>query len=156
LQNFDAPDEVLVVLENDVEISSFQQHLWSADCRYAAASLGIVGRDASDTYVWDVTTGQRVGILADAHEINHPITWHPSQPLLLAETRNGALLWYLPTNSQFPLDTGAETALTGRPGVRNFSAYSWSNDLFFIVPVIAPDTYGSTTSSRAHCSMLCL
>lgn len=135
LYNSRLPDEVLVVLENDMLPSFFDDRGWSADCRYVVASIGHVGSDSSDTYVWDVTTGQRVGIIEDAREIVHPIIWHPNQPVLLVETRNGAILWHLPSNTQTLLDSGAETALAGRSDVRNFSTYTWSNNALFFVPI---------------------
>lgn len=140
LYNNSAPKEVLVVLENNVSISSFQGRGWSADCRYAAASLGQIGHDATDTYVWDVTTGQRVGVLEDARDIVHPLYWHPSQAILLAETRNGAVLWNLQTNQQTILDTGAETALAGYSDIRNFKNFSWAKDFLFLVPINAPQS----------------
>jgi WD40 repeat protein len=159
LYNSSGPEEVLVVLENDVSISSFQLSGWSADCRYVAAALGRIGSNTKDTYVWDVTTGQHVGILADAHEIPHPVLWHPSQPIILLGTRNGAVLWHLPSNRQILLDTGAETPLTGRRDVRNFITYAWSGDFLSLVPVNAPQSvevyYVPTGALIANLVSLC-
>lgn len=133
-------NEPLVILEQDVNISWFQSRGWSPDCQYVIGSLGVIGQDASDTYVWNVTTGERVGIIEDARHILHQITWHPFLPILLVETRNGAILWNLRSAQQFPLPTGAENPITGRSDIVNFSDHEWAGNFLFLAPVDAPNT----------------
>jgi len=135
------PYESLVMLEGNVNASWMQARGWSGDCRYVAASLGIPGQDASDTYVWDVTSGQRVGIYPDARDVVHPITWGVDS--LVIETRDGAYLWYLPTNTRALIQPVVAPILaSGREGIRSFYSVRFSGDgsTVFTVNVDSPDT----------------
>ena len=90
---------------------------WSVDCRYLAGSVG--KPESMDTVVWDVTSATVMGKVADAHLKPHPITWGPDD-YLMVETRDGAILWNVPANTQIHLDTGFNTTTS-----RNFSRLRW-------------------------------
>lgn len=90
---------------------------WSLDCRYLAGAVG--SSDSMDTVVWDVTTATMIGKVADAHLKPHTITWGPND-YLMVETRDGAVLWNVPVNTQFHLDTGFNNTTS-----RNFSRLRW-------------------------------
>ena len=140
LFNDDRPEEILVILEENPQLSWFQHRGWSPDCQYIVADLGVVGQDASDTYVWNVSTGERLGIVPDARYIQHPLTWHPTQSILLVETRDDAVLWHLPTNQQFRLETGANTSLSGNSDIQNFTTIGWADNWLFMSPANAPNS----------------
>lgn len=142
LQLFDisGPDATIETLENGVNASYVLARGWSANCRYLAASLGIPGRDASDTVVYDVIAGKRVGVVPDARHIPHPIQWGSNGQTLLVQTRNGGILWDLATNTQTRISSAAQIPVTGTPGVRNFNATAWSGDQLLAVPVDSPNT----------------
>lgn len=118
--------EVLQVIETEVDISWFEVAGWSANCRYFAARLGRVGENSSDTVVWDVLENRRVGAFEDARLIVHPLYWSPSGDALVVETRDGAYLWYLPTNKRTLINPNVETALAGRSIIRSFYRLQWS------------------------------
>jgi hypothetical protein len=130
--------ESLLVLEDKVRASTFQARGWSADCRYAAASVGIPGRNATDTVVWDIVERRRVGVFPDARQLPHVIHWAADDDALLIETRGGGYLWYLPTNTRTLLTTQVETAVTGRPFIRNFTGVKWENGQVRVAPVGSP------------------
>ena len=132
--------EVIQTLDNRVTASWIVNRGWSPNCHYIAASLGIPGQDASDTVVYDVIAGRRVGVVPDAHQIMHPIQWGADGKTLLVQTRNGAILWDLSTNTQSRITQTAEVPLAGRSDVRNFTVSSWEGDSLLAVPVDAPNT----------------
>lgn len=125
LDDQDKRDEVLLVLETNVDIPSFTFRGWSANCRYAVASLGVPGKDATDTVVWDVVENKRVGVFSDARKIMHPLHFDPTGDALIVETRNGGYLWYLPTDTRTLLNSKVETALEGTSGIRSFYDIEW-------------------------------
>lgn|GEM_PF-5625449 len=133
-------ESVIQTLEDDVQASYVVNRGWSPTCRYIAASLGIPGQDASDTVVYDVIDGRRVGAVPDAHQIPHPIQWGSDGKTLLVQTRNGGILWNLETNTQTILNEEAEVPLVGTSSVRNFSASAWTDGQLLAAPVDAPNT----------------
>ncbi|MAU08185.1 MAG: hypothetical protein CL607_00065 [Anaerolineaceae bacterium] len=133
-------EETIVTLEDGFDASWVQLRSWSANCHYLAASLGIPGRDASDTVVYDAVSGRRVGQVEDARQILHPISWSTDGESLLVQTRNGGVLWYLPTNRQTIIVDAAQVPLTGVSNVANVWATAWSGSELFAVPVDRPDT----------------
>ena len=77
-------------------------HGWSPGCRYFAGSLGIPGEDASDTVVWDIVENRRVGAFEDARSDRaSDLIGVPSMTRWSIETREGAYLWALPTNTPY-------------------------------------------------------
>ena len=70
---------------------------WSPDCRYLAIAEG--DTRSTDTVVYDVETGARMGSVPDASQRLHPITWGPGG-YLMVETRHGAVLWHVPSGRQ--------------------------------------------------------
>jgi WD40 repeat protein len=121
------PYESLVMLEGNVNASWMQARGWSGNCQYVAASLGIPGQAASDTYVWDVTTEQRIGIYPDARDVVHPITWGVDS--LVIETRDGAYLWHLGTNTRTLIQPVVmPITVSGQEGIRSFYSVRFSDD----------------------------
>jgi hypothetical protein len=94
---------------------------WSPDCNYIAASLG-TGQH-SDTVVWNVLTGKRVGTFPDALALPHPLQWSPTGHRLIIESRKGAYLWNLDTQQQVPLHSGVWTRPGTYPEMGNFIEY---------------------------------
>jgi WD40 repeat protein len=90
---------------------------WSADCRYLAAAVGSTER--MDTVVWDTVSGGRIGSVPDAYLKPHYITWGVNN-YLMVETRNGAVLWNVPANTQIILTTSFNNTT-----MRNFSRLRW-------------------------------
>jgi WD40 repeat protein len=125
LDDLHVHDESLAVIEGDVNASWYQFRGWSANCRYFAASLGIPGEDASDTAIYDVIERRRVGTIEDARQIMHPVHWGPIGDVVMIETRDGAFLWHLPSNTRTLITENVETALEGRSGIRSFKDTVW-------------------------------
>ncbi|MFN8376666.1 MAG: hypothetical protein U0694_27815 [Anaerolineae bacterium] len=90
-------------LETGLATSSFQVRGWSADCHYMAGAV-VNAAGTYDTVVWDAVNGGRVGTVTDAVGHPHYVTWGPGG-YLVVETRNGAILWNVPANSQLILTT---------------------------------------------------
>ncbi len=135
------PYESLAVLEGTVNASWMQARGWSLNCRFVAASLGVPGQDASDTYVWDISTGQRVGVYPDARDVVHPITW--GADTLVIETRDGAFLWNLVTNTRTLIQPFVRTESgTYSERIQSFHSVRFSSDgsLLYTVNVDTPDT----------------
>lgn len=133
--------ESIQVVEDNMQASWVQFRGWSKNCRYFAASMGIEGRDASDTVVWDVLANRRVGVFPDAHDVVHPITWGTNS--LVIETRDGTYLWTL-TNDRRTLIQPFVTPIfvRGREGIQSFHTIRFSDDgsTLYGVKVDAPDT----------------
>jgi hypothetical protein len=90
---------------------------WSISCRYVAGAVG--SPESMDTVVWDAQTGERMGSVPDAHAQPHHITWGPDD-YLVVETRNGAILWHVPSYRQTTLTTHFDPV-----AVRSFSRLRW-------------------------------
>ncbi len=110
----------------------------SLNCRYTAASIGN-GDGTSDTYVWDLITGLRVGVFPDARIIPHPITWGADS--LVITTRDGAYLWVLPTDTRILIQASVVAATTGEAALHAFWSSQFSRDgrIFYGVRVDAVD-----------------
>ncbi len=93
---------------------------WSVNCRYLTTGIGSL--DSVDTVVWDTINNTRVGDVPDAHGRAHHITWGPGD-YLVVETRDGAILWHVPTNTRFVLTTSFDTS-----SARNFSRLRWNSE----------------------------
>lgn len=93
---------------------------WSGDCRYLAVATGSV--ESRATAVYDTVDMRYVGEVPDARIVPHPITWGPDD-FLMVEGRNGAVLWNVPANIQYPLHVGFNTTT-----YRNFSRLRWDAD----------------------------
>lgn len=133
-------EAIIQTLEDGIDASYVVTRGWSPTCRYIAASLGIPGQDASDTVIYDVIEGGRVGVVPDARHIPHPLQWGSDGKTLLVQTRHGGILWDLATNTQTDINDAVEVPLAGQSGVRNFSASAWSDGLLLAAPVDAPNT----------------
>lgn len=120
-----SPAETLLILENTIGASSFHFRGWSPGCRYVVASLGVVGRDATDTVAWDVATGKRIGSFPDARKIEHPIHWSPAGNMLLIETRDGVYIWHLDSDQRVLVNANVETAMSGASQIRSFYEVGW-------------------------------
>jgi len=118
-------DEVILVLEDNLIARNVHFRGYSANCRYLAASLYFAGGNSSDTVVWDVIERRRVGTFEDARLIEHPIHWDKSGDSLMIETRNGAYLWHLPTDTRTLLTSVVQTALSGSSSIRTFYSLEW-------------------------------
>ncbi len=59
---------------------------WSPDCHYMAAALGEFG--STDTVVWDMTNGQRLGSF-----VNAGLRWSPDSQQAIVSNSNGLSLW---------------------------------------------------------------
>lgn len=119
--------EAVVMLESDVDGTWFRSDGFSSSCRYVAAHLGrphTTTYDVSDTIIWDVVEGRRVGTFADAHEIAHPLHWGIDDSVII-ETRDGAYLWHLPTDTRTLLTSHVETSLNGYRWLRSFAEAVW-------------------------------
>ena len=134
------PDSTLLTIEDGIDASWFAPRGWSTNCRYAAASFGVPGEDASTTVVYDIVTGRRVGEIPDAHLIMHPIHWSPDGDTLIVETRHGAVLWHLPTNTKTLINDTAEEPASGSSTVRNFAAMLFVDGGLLNAPLSAPNT----------------
>ncbi|MCU0499044.1 MAG: hypothetical protein MUF87_16960, partial [Anaerolineae bacterium] len=106
--------------------------------------------------------GGRIGAIGDARVIPHPVTWSPTQAVLVVETRNGAIYWNVITGVQVTLTT-AWDSWQGR----NLRGISWGNDQFLIQtvtgeyfrftlaegqPTTASNTASSANPATARCS----
>lgn len=92
---------------------------WSLDCRYIVISEW--NGASTDTVVYDTHNNVRMGQVADAVAQDHPIRWGPTG-YLMVESRNGAVLWHVPS--------GRQTVLTGSfnySRVRNFTQIIWDS-----------------------------
>lgn len=94
--------------------------VWSGDCRYLAVATG--STESRATVVYDTVDLLYVGSVPDARFAPHPITWGPDD-FLMVEGRNGAVLWNVPENIQYPLDVGFNTTT-----YRNFSRLRWDEE----------------------------
>ncbi|NDJ76066.1 MAG: hypothetical protein GYB65_07385, partial [Chloroflexi bacterium] len=101
------------VQEIATDLDSTLIRAWSLDCRYLAVAIGPV--ESMDTVVFDTVTNARMGHVPDAHYQPHYVTWGPGN-YLVVESRLGAVLWNVPTGTQFTL-TDSFSQVT----VRNFS-----------------------------------
>ncbi|MBI1280744.1 MAG: hypothetical protein GC179_21650 [Anaerolineaceae bacterium] len=74
----------------EVETSLDASHLnvmnWSPDCHYMAAALGEFGN--TDTVIWDITNGQRVGSFNNAG-----LRWSPDSQQAIVSNKDGLALW---------------------------------------------------------------
>ncbi len=140
LNDIYGPELVIQTLEDDVRASYVVNRGWSPTCRYIAASLGIPEQDASDTVVYDAVAGRRVGEVPDAQHIPHPIQWGSDGKTLLVQTRHGAILWDLATNTQTTVSDAVEIPLAGRSDVRNFTVTTWTDGQLLAVPVDTPNS----------------
>ncbi len=153
LEDHPEPGEVIQVIEADVNASWFQFRGWSASCRYFAASLGIPGQDASNTVVWDIIENRRVDVYPDARQIMHPIHWAEIDDTLVIETRDGAFLWHLPTNTHTLLTDHVQVALSGASGIASFDKMVWdqTRQELLAIPVNNPNAiqaYNATTGQQ--------
>ncbi len=131
-------------LETGLVTGGFYALGWSVDCRYLAGAI-INAAGNYDTVVWDAVNGGRVGTISDAVGQPHFVTWGPSN-YLVVETRNGAILWNVPANSQLILTTSWD-AYT----VRNFSRLRWdaeNNQLIVNLAVGGRVAYDLTTGQE--------
>lgn len=118
--------ETIQMVEDGLDVRWFQMRGWSETCRYFAASVGVIGKDdISDLIVWDVIENRRVGAFTGAYLIQHPISWSETGDALVVETRDGAYLWHLPTNTPLLITSEVETSLAGRSSIRSFSQVGW-------------------------------
>jgi WD40 repeat protein len=131
--------ETIQMVDDNVSASWFRQRGWSSDCRYLAASLGIPGRNASNTVVWDIVENRRVGMFEDAQVIVHPLHWSSSGSSLIVETRDGAYLWHLPTNTRTLLTADVQTALAGQTSIQTFTKIRWTADRLYTVEIDEPE-----------------
>jgi hypothetical protein len=118
-------EAAIQMLEADVNLGTFVVRGWSANCRYIAASIGVPNEDVTDTVVWDVVEARRVGAFTGAHNILHPIQWDNVGNALVIETRDGAYLWHLPTDTHTLINPNVETSLDGPSGIRSFYSLDW-------------------------------
>ncbi|MBK8019864.1 MAG: WD40 repeat domain-containing protein [Chloroflexi bacterium] len=102
---------------------------WSADCRYLAVATGSPASWA--TAVYDTVSPGYIGEVPDAHGIPHPITWGLGG-FLMVEGRNGAILWNVPANIQYPLATGFDPIT-----VRNFRRLQWDAESQAVIASLA-------------------
>ncbi|MEO8606326.1 MAG: WD40 repeat domain-containing protein [Chloroflexota bacterium] len=137
-------DETIQMLEANINLGTFETRGWSADCRYVAASLGAPGTDVTSTVVWDVAMGKRVGEFGDAHKIMHPIHWSYSDSSLIIETRDGAYLWVLPTDTRTLINPKVETSLAGEVGIRSFYSLEWDTAHHQLLAVAVGSANGVT------------
>lgn len=118
--------ETIQMVEDGLDVRWFEERGWSENCRYFAASVGVVGKDdISDLIVWDVVENRRVSAFTGAYLIQHPITWSETGDALVVESRDGAYLWYLPTDTRSLITTEVETALAGCSYIRSFYKIAW-------------------------------
>lgn len=73
-------------VETSLETSQLNVMNWSPDCRYMAAALGDFG--STDTVIWDMTNGQRMGAFANAG-----LRWSPDSQQAIVSNRDGLSLW---------------------------------------------------------------
>ena len=143
--------EALQLVESDVDASWFQFRGWSVDCRYFAASLGVPGSNSSDTVVWDVVAQRRMGAFEDAREIPHGVKWGLDS--LVVQTRDGAYLWNLSTDTRVLINANVETALAGSPNMNNFHSLQWIDGLWYGVPIGGGHTvvvYDASTGAQVN------
>ncbi len=90
---------------------------WSANCQYLAVATGNDAERA--TVVYDTLTGERIGSVPGAIGAPHRTSWGPGN-YLIVERREGAILWDVPRNIQYSLNTGFNTTT-----YRNFDDLRW-------------------------------
>ena len=143
-------NEAVQTFDGDLNLDYFRARGWSGNCHYVAASISTIDEYGRDTVVWDIQTGQRVGIFPDAQIIDHPISW--GMDSMLIESRNGGYLWHLPTNTQTLITEASETALDGRiRDIENFSVIEWYENTVALVTVDQPQTiqvYDAATGTK--------
>lgn len=127
------PRETVLMLEDGLEVSTFHYRGGSPNCRYIIASIGIPDTDVTDTVVWDITTGQRVGVFPDARKILHPIAWSPDSQYIAITTRHGLYLWRMADDSRTLLTANVETPLVGRSRISAYTRLYWVADPAMLV-----------------------
>lgn len=119
-------DGVLIqVLSENLTGSRFVGMRWSYDCRYFTFALG--NSQVTDTYVWDVAENRPAGIFLDARQFTHQFSWSTFSHDALIQTRNGAYLWHIPTDTRTLLSTGGFSRRWGTT-YNNFHSYYWNED----------------------------
>jgi hypothetical protein len=78
--------------------------------------------------IWDVTIPQRLGVVPDAHGVPHRVTWDSTSAYAIVETRNGAYLWNMITNTR-----GLMTTHFNPVSLRSFSELEWRYDLGWVI-----------------------
>jgi hypothetical protein len=73
-------------VETSLDASHVNVMNWSPDCHYMAAALGEFGN--TETVIWDVTNGQRMGSFANAG-----LRWSPDSQQAIVSNRDGLALW---------------------------------------------------------------
>ncbi len=73
-------------VETSLEASHLNIMNWSPDCHYMAAALGEFGH--TNTVIWDVTSGQRVGSFT-----NSGLRWSPDSQQAIVSNSDGLALW---------------------------------------------------------------
>ncbi|MCA0454682.1 MAG: WD40 repeat domain-containing protein [Chloroflexi bacterium] len=73
-------------VETSLETAQLNIMNWSPDCRYMAAALGEFGK--TQTVVWDMTNGQRMGSF-----LNAGLRWSPDSQQAIVSNRDGLALW---------------------------------------------------------------
>jgi WD40 repeat protein len=131
--------EAVEMIEDGLNASWYRDRGWSSDCRYVAASLGIEGQNASNTVVWDVVKKRRVGMFEDARIIVHPIRWSPINSSLIIETRDGAYLWHLPSNTRTLLTKDVQTSLAGQTSIQTFTKIRWLENRLYTIEIDEPE-----------------
>lgn len=106
--------ETLQTLEGHVSPLTYSPaSMWSVNCRYVAGSLISTERaDRYDTVIWGVLEGRRVATIPDAHDVPHRLTWDAAEKHVLVETRNGAYIWDLATDTGVRVAAGVEAHFT--------------------------------------------
>jgi hypothetical protein len=144
LDDIDAPDETLLVLDN-VQAAWFRPRGWSANCRYVAVALGVPVDpddpnpiDSSDTVIYDIIERRRVGVFPDARLIVHPLHWDDIGESVLIETREGAYLWHLPTDTRTLITPFVQTATEGSRDINSFLHVGWGGGILLLTPFDAP------------------
>lgn len=111
-------------------IQGYATRGWSRDCRYLAVAEGATN-EVLNTVVYDTVTTMRMGSVDDAHLQAHHITWGPDD-YLIVETRNGAILWHVPSRTQTTLTQSFNPST-----VRNFSQIAWNPNTHQIITDLA-------------------
>jgi WD40 repeat protein len=89
--------------------------------------------------------GGRIGAIGDARVIPHPVTWSPTQAVLVVETRNGAIYWDVITGTQTTLTTDWDGWRA-----RNLTEITWETEQLQIRTVTGENlTFGQTEGESA-------
>jgi WD40 repeat protein len=108
--------EIVREVETSFLTDEFNVMNWSPDCRYMAAA---VGSESPDTFIWDVTTGARMGSFPGAG-----VTWSPDSQQAVISDADGLKLWTVGSTSPVEL-----TDFRG-----DYFLHQWTADTVFVMP----------------------